>query len=386
MTKSQWMVNVRTMLMQEPASIHEGSEIEVDWREVDRNLRRIAQQRGALDADEMRWLREALRGEVWRALGEVSLLAYLERRLGYGPRAASDRVRVALALEDLPELTEALDVGELAFSAIRELTRVAIPRTEAAWREHGRGKNLRQIEQAVSGRRPGDLPTDPPRPEIVMRTLRFEVRPETFARLRQVQQMLEAEAGERLDDDALIAAMCESVLQPRDGAATQAQHQIVTIECECCGQGWRQGGGVRVAIDKAAVARAECDAQRIDPKTLRATQDVTPRVRRFVWRRDGGRCCVPGCRSSRYLELHHIRRPAEGGSHGPGNLTLLCDAHHRLLHDGLLTISGTAPRLVVSGARTEHAYVGIERLGGEGAVEDAHVGSLEVTNSAASPP
>lgn len=183
-----------------------------------------------------------------------------------------------------------------------------------------------------------------------MRTLRFEVRSETFARLRQVQQVLDAEAGAHLDDDALISAMCEAVLHPREQARDKAQHQILMIECERCGQGWQEGAGVRVAIDKAAMGRAQCDAERIDPSTLHAAQSVRPAVRRFVWRRDGGRCCFPGCRSTRNLELHHIRSQADGGSHAATNLTLLCGAHHRALHEGKVSISGRAPRPSIKSA------------------------------------
>src|SRR2546421_12293572 len=83
------------------------------WKEIDRHLQRIARRRAALDADELRWLREAVREEIWLELGMVSMTEYLEHRLGYGPRAAQDRVRVALALEELPVLTEALTEGEL---------------------------------------------------------------------------------------------------------------------------------------------------------------------------------------------------------------------------------------------------------------------------------
>jgi hypothetical protein len=68
---------------------------------------------------------------------------------------------------------------------------------------------------------------------------------------------------------------------------------------------------------------------------------------RFVKRRDGGRCCVPGCRSSRYLEIHHIVAREHGGSHKADNLTLLCDGHHRALHEGKLSITGHAPKLEV---------------------------------------
>jgi len=323
-----------------------------DWREIDRNLRRIARRRAALDADEARWLREAVRAEIWREVGAASLHEYLEDRLGYTPRVVNDRVRVALALGELPELTEALETGELPFTAVRELVRVATPKTETAWREAAQGKNVHQIEQAVAGRARGDLPGAPPRPELKLHTLRFEVRPETFARLREAQQVLEAEAGIRLDHDALIAALCAAVLESREPA--RAQHQIHTIECARCGQGWQDGAGTRVAIDAAALARAHCDAERIDPTTQRAAQDIPPRVRRYVWHRDGGRCTVPGCRAKRHLEIHHVRPRAQGGNHQPGNLTLLCGGHNRAHHDGQLAITGEAPSLSYAQAHVGH--------------------------------
>ena len=125
---------------------------------------RSRQRRGALDAEEAQLLCRAAREEIWRALGKASLLEYIEEVLGHGPRAARERVRVALALDELPELADALATGELAFSAVRELSRVATPMTQAAWCERARGKNLRQVEELVSGRTRGDLPDDPPDP------------------------------------------------------------------------------------------------------------------------------------------------------------------------------------------------------------------------------
>jgi hypothetical protein len=48
-------------------------------------------------------------------------------------------------------------------------------------------------------------------------------------------------------------------------------------------------------------------------------------VRRVVEIRDHHRCVVPGCRSSIGLHLHHIVDRAEGGTHEPEMLCVLCD-------------------------------------------------------------
>ncbi len=338
---------------------HDHDAVELEWEAIDRELCDIARRRGALDGQEATLLCQAIRADVWRKRGNGSLLDYLEERLGYGPKAAHERVRIALALDELPALGHALAAGELPFSAIRELTRVATPATERAWIDECRGKRLRQIEHTVSGRKKGDLPTDPPDPKLVLRTLRLEVRPETFARLREVQRVLDANAGMRLDDDALVAALCDAVLEPagddRGAHRGRARHQIITFKCERCAQGFAEGGGVKFAISATALAMAECDAQRIGTiegdTPARATQDVPPRTQRFVRLRDGNRCCVPGCRAARHCQIHHIVPRADGGGHDPSNLTLVCSLHHRALHDGLLTITGNAPSIEVRWTR-----------------------------------
>src|SRR5262252_2529641 len=173
----------------------------LDWKAVDRALRSIRRRRAALDAEEARWLREAEGLQIWRPLGMVSILDYLERVLGYAPRTAQDRLRVARALGDLPRLGDALASGELTFSAVRELTRVATPATEASWIAAATGKNLRQIEELVADRCPGDRPDDPPDPAARTHVVRLELSADTFALLREARVVLDDEHGTNLSDD-----------------------------------------------------------------------------------------------------------------------------------------------------------------------------------------
>jgi hypothetical protein len=324
-----------------------------DWQAVDRALRALAARRAELDADEAHWLREAEALQIWRPLGMVSALDYLERVFGYAPRTAQDRLRVARALGSLPQLTAALSSGELPFSAVRELTRVATPATEASWVAAAIGKNVRQIEELVADHRPGDGPEDPPDPKARTHVVRFELSAETFALLRQTRSVLDDEHGQNLSEDQFVAALCHAVL---DGAPTaepsgRAKFQVAVTVCERCRQGWQEGAGAKIAIGSAAVERAMCDAQHIGSidgdAPERAYQDIPPSVVRFVWRRDGGRCRIDSCRSARGLELHHIVHRANGGSHDPSNLVLACSACHSAHHTGTLTISGTADHLDV---------------------------------------
>ena len=86
-------------------------------------------------------------------------------------------------------------------------------------------------------------------------------------------------------------------------------------------------------------------------KRRRATQDTPPAIRREVFWRDRGRCCVPGCRNATYVDVHHLDLRSEGGGNDPDNLVVLCGAHHGALHRGRLRIDGK----VSTGLRVRHA-------------------------------
>jgi hypothetical protein len=135
-----------------------------EWREIDRRLRGIAKRRAALEAEEAPLLLAAMRAEIHKRCGYGTFLEYLERACGYAVNTARERVRVAEALEALPEMRAALVSGEVCFSTVRELTRVAKPHTERAWLTAVDRCTVRDVEHAVRGHAPGDLPSDRPDP------------------------------------------------------------------------------------------------------------------------------------------------------------------------------------------------------------------------------
>lgn len=363
-----------------------GVPVTPSWREVDRALRVCAKRRAAIDAEEARWLVHADRLAIHRELGCASISEYMERVLGYGPRVARERLRVARALAQLPAMEKALARGELCHSAVRELTRVATPATEVAWIEAARGRSLREVEDAVAGRQRGDAPDDPGDAEPRPITIELEVMPATLALYREALRRLEDELGEGLTDDQALALMCRAVVEREsvvvDGAGADAEsseaeaavedgdgtthvgheqatprtrnappYQIAVTVCDVCRRGWADVSGRSAPLGAAEVEHAWCDAHvvgRVDgerPELL--TRSIPAAVRRQVFRRERGRCVVPGCRSSRHLEVHHVVPWSEGGTHEPRHLALCCAGHHRSIHAGLIEVSGEAPTFVV---------------------------------------
>src|SRR5262245_36610231 len=138
---------------------------ERDWVRAHAALTRLARERAAADAEEGRWLLVAWRSGAHVHLGFGSFSEYVERLLGYSPRTTREKLRVAEALEVLPQAARALEQGALSWCAARELTRVATGDTEAAWLEVARGKTTREVERLVAGRQPGEPPPSPTAPE-----------------------------------------------------------------------------------------------------------------------------------------------------------------------------------------------------------------------------
>jgi hypothetical protein len=214
---------------------------------------------------------------------------------------------------------------------------------------------VREVEELVAGHRRGDRPEDPTEPDLHLRGLRFDVRPETYAMFRAVEQRLAREAGRPVTDDEVVAAMCRAVLAPavpaetHVGRANTPHYQVAMTICQECGRGWQDGAGRTVEVGPAAIATACCDAQiigRVDGDApTRMTRTIPAATRRLVLRRDHGRCVVPGCRSSRWIDVHHLSPRARGGGHAMRNLAAMCSSHHALLHDGRLMITGEPGRL-----------------------------------------
>jgi hypothetical protein len=243
--------------------------------------------------------------------------------------------------------------GALSFSAVRELVRVATPGTEQAWRAHVSAMNLRQIEEAVAGHRPGDLPSDVTDDAAREHVVTLHLDAAAYAMWRQGRTQIDEEHDHRLDDSELVVALFSTPRADGDGEISgRAKFQIALSVCPRCDRGWQEGAGARVPVDHAMVERARCDAQHLGSLDgdgpERAHQDIPPSVVRFVWRRDHGRCQTPGCRSARGIELHHIVHREDGGSHDPKNITLRCSACHIAHHRGLLDITGEAPDCVVT--------------------------------------
>jgi hypothetical protein len=85
----------------------------------------------------------------WEAAGHRSCAYWLAYRTGFDLGTAREHVRVARALERLPETGRSMGRGELSFSKVRALSRVASQETETDLLEAARGCTAAQLERLV---------------------------------------------------------------------------------------------------------------------------------------------------------------------------------------------------------------------------------------------
>jgi hypothetical protein len=254
-----------------------------EWKIAHETLSRLARERAAADALEGHWLLRARRAQAHVHLGFGDFVSYVEQLFGYTPRSILEKLRVAEALEQLPASRAALEQGRLGWSAVRELTRVAVRETEEGWLDAARGKTVRQLEQLVAGKRRGDAPSDKPDPRAVRYVLRFEVTPETYALFREALRELRRRSSCCLDDDAALLEMARCILGAAlDGSVPggrdegRSSYQIAISLCPECGSGRQPANGQLVPVAPEIVAMAECDAQRLPALEGNASLEPPP--------------------------------------------------------------------------------------------------------------
>ncbi len=253
------------------------------WKRVHGELTRLARSKSQYDAEEARWLLQGKQVRVHEPLGFGTYLAYPEHVLGSAPRLASERLRVAEALVDLPAMMGALASGELCWSAVRELTRVTTAATEAEWIAAARGRSVREVEDMVSGRRPGD-PADAGAKRHV---LRLEVSADALAAYREARKRIELDVGHTLDDDAALRMLAHYALGG-PGDPGRAAYQIAMTICEQCGRGTRDGAGRELVVEQPQIEAAGATRS----TSARPTWTASPARRRRTSPRASAASCT----------------------------------------------------------------------------------------------
>jgi len=348
----------------------------------------ITELAGQLNAATYRWL--TLIGEFDRRQGWAdgslhSCAHWLNFKCGLDLGAAREKVRVASALAGVPKIAAAMARGELSYSKVRALTRVATPATEEnllmialhgtayhvekvvrLFRRAQEAEELSREAQQQAGRAveywydtDGSLVLKARLPALggglLVKALEvaLEAVPATQLNVEFAEEQPLGYASRRAD---ALARVAEGYLRnPLDAAeaSTADRYQVVvhvdaeTLKDQSAGRCHLEHGP---SLPAETVRRLTCDAslirivenERGEPLAVgRKTRSIPPAIRRALNARDPG-CCFPGCTYQRYLDAHHIEHWAAGGETKLKNLVHLCRTHHRLVHEGGIAVEARA--------------------------------------------
>ena len=393
-----------------------------------------------MNQDEYRFLvmvREFDIRQGWRAYQFNNCAEWLNMKCGISPGTAREKVRVALALLDLPQCSEGFAKGELSYSKVRAMTRAANVFNEATLVDYALKATAHQVEEHCRRLRNADRRQSTPdarrawqarslkrtchpdgmmsiyvelpreQGELVMKALEMAMAADAGDTADEAYQMYAAAdaagQGDTVNDKAGVAvnqtgnttdlankagladvagkaaANTKDKAGKRETAAqTQAENQQSNAffarqadALVAVARGYLSGNGgekraksdnyqVVVHVDAAAlqdkggksdlpvesVRRIACDADLVEVtkdakgnllNLGRKHRVVSPQLKRALLARD--KCCTyPSCSHEQFLEAHHVMHWADGGETSLENAMLICNRHHRLLHEGGFTI------------------------------------------------
>jgi len=359
----------------------------------------ITELMGHLNSANQRWL--AMLAEFDRRKGWADGLTktcahWLNWQCGIDLGAAREKVRVARALVDLPLMNAAMARGELSYAKVRALTRIAKPANEAFLVQIGLHGTAHHVEELVRKYRRVLQVEELSREarQQANRSVRYAYDDDGSLILKA---RLPAEVGAlvlkaleiALDDLPLPPEEVQRVEKQPDGSyqregrvpvsARRADalgllaesflahgaeamnggdrfQTVVHVDHDTLKEGaegrseFEYGGDVgrcrATDVSAETSRRMACDCSFVkiiedesgEPLNVgRKTRSIPPALKRALNSRDQG-CVFPGCTHKKYVDGHHVHHWANGGETKLDNLVTLCRFHHRLVHEGGVTI------------------------------------------------
>jgi hypothetical protein len=342
-----------------------GSLVSCSAQELDGLVRALSRALAGHELELSQRLLAFHRADGWRGLGYATEAQYARERLGLSRSSLLARRALALRLEALPVIAQALGSAQIGVEAALQLVRIARPRTERAWLERAQQRTVKHLREEVAAaltavRLSGEVDCPPP----------AEAELEEYAELERA---------------VLSGRICRSTAgRPLHVAIRPLPSESDPNRC------WRimlaslgsflAGGGVRMSA--APAPRALASAGRVELR-LRMPRHLylwwrgleaqaarwLPRGMswlRFLclslWRgwqhllgasvayggiylRDGYRCRSPVC-SRRDVTPHHLHFRSQGGGDEPANVATVCSCCHLFgIHGGCIRAQGTADHI-----------------------------------------
>ncbi len=312
--------------------------------------------------------------KAWGAWGILSCAHWLSWKLGMGEKAAGERVRIARALRHLPKTFAAFTRGQLSFTQVRAITRVATADDEDTFLGLARCATGQQLERLARGirraRKASSSAKDDKRATPVTVRVRYEQDGDLIVSIRASAQdgavLLAAIEAARNDLDAALAEAAPAKKGQPESPAEESRTRLagegegVLHLCQAYlsgqakahpGRSRRRRARLTAQLDPISGWARLPDGELLPPGTIwldvtgmaarplepsdltrfdlgHTSREPSQALRDLLGVVDGERCRFPACSRRRRLHAHHVYPVSEGGRTDIANLVLLCSRHH----------------------------------------------------------
>ena len=333
----------------------------------------------AAEARLLRLIREFDAKECYVEQGFGTCAHWLNFKCGIGMNAAREKVRVAKALADLPKIEATLARGELSYSKVRAMTRIADASNEDYLLMIAKHGTAHHVETLVSKYRSAKRVQDAAVAEeqyrdrelshyydhdgclvikarmpaeqgaLIVKALEMAMEKDFVAHSdSSIETKNQPVAARRAD---ALANIAETYMNNDESSGSTADRYQVVVHVTAETSEVENGHDVTAEtsqledgphVTAETSRRIGCDSTVVtikddesgEPLSIgRRSRSIPPAMRRALRARDGG-CRFPGCTHTRFVDGHHIKHWADNGETSLDNLVLLCRHHHHLVHEG----------------------------------------------------
>ena len=253
---------------------------------------------------------EVDRLRIFEKLGYPNITQYCRKELRLNETLSGYFVMVARKSRQAPELKKAIEQGELSLSTAARVVAVINSENQEQWVEAAKNMTKHELEKNVAAAKPeGKKGRSRLKPVGKNRNrIEFEQSDKFVELVKRAQDLESQRTGRSVSLDETMLAVFEFYLEHRD------------------------------PIRKAE--RAQNRAVKTPPCASERRPLFTAAMRHVLNLRDRGQCqaFLPDgkkCGETRWIHFHHIVDLARGGSHDVENVTTLCSACHRRVHEEL---------------------------------------------------
>lgn len=322
-------------LLKSPDSLHLKS-VEIHQRALAR-----AKTFRASEADLIESLREVEDDKTYRLFELTSVYAYATKQMKLSEDIACSLIAIMRKSRKVPELTQAIRAGAITSSKARKIVSVINESNKEAWLELASSESSRVIEKAVVAECPKLATRESLRyktPERLELTL--GVSEEWAAKLNRVKDLLSQKEQKPVStEDALMSVMTE-FMERHDPIAKAARSTSKTAAAKSLpttrnskDSGPNEGKNQNTS---------DCEDSPAEPLSVPGRinferQRIPAQILHEVHLRDQHQCAHVNsigvrCTSRRWIDIHHLKPVARGGTNEVENLMTLCREHHLQMH------------------------------------------------------